>query len=213
MKSVIQSYTPQECERIAQGWQTIKCCKIRPKLETPFKVYIYCCKAKSQWRYSDYEGAYENSNGEIVYAQQHIIGEFICDKVDCYPYGDMSFPTPAYDGDPTVCECGNGYYITCGELEKTCLEYKDLENYGNSKTLYGWHISDLKIYDNPKELSEFHTICNKYESDSCEDCPYLVVERFSYPCDDCVDTWCSVDNIKPITRPPQSWCYVESLGE
>lgn len=70
-------------------------------------------------------------------------------------------------------------------------------------------MTEPKLFDEPRELGEFYTICNKYGDDSCGDCPYLAVEQCSFPCDDCVDTWCSVDNIKPITRPPQSWCYVE----
>lgn len=43
MKAIIQSYTPQECERIINEQQTIKVCKNAPK-DTPFKVYIYCTK-------------------------------------------------------------------------------------------------------------------------------------------------------------------------
>lgn len=110
---------------------------------------------KERCRFWEYITAYQNNKGDILNGSQKVIGSFICDKVDCYPYGDMSFPIPAYDGDPTVCECGNGYYITCGDLEKTCLEYKDLENYGKSKTLYGWHITKPKLFDKPRELSEF----------------------------------------------------------
>ena len=33
-----------------------------------------------------------------------------------------------------------------------------------SKVGYGWHIPELKIYDAPKELSEFKALC-KVESD------------------------------------------------
>lgn len=77
------------------------------------------------------------------------------------------------------------------------------------KDFYGWHITEPKLFDKPKELSEFGTVCNRYENDECDDCPYLQVYVNSYPCDDCVDTWCGGDNIKPLTRPPQSWCYIE----
>lgn len=77
----------------------------------------------------------------------------------------------------------------------------------------GMHISEVKIYDKPRELSEFCTICNKYERDACGDCPYLSTEICSYPCDDSVDTWCSVDNIKPVTRPPATFVYVEEIAQ
>lgn len=154
MKSVIKSVHPEVCERIASGKQTIIVAKSAPK-EVPFKAYIYMTATKERCHFWEYITAYQNNKGDILDGSQKVIGEFVCDKVDCYPYGDMSFPTPAYDGDPTVCECGNGYYITCGDLEKTCLEYKDLENYGKSKTLYGWHITKPKLFDKPRELGEF----------------------------------------------------------
>lgn len=79
MKAVVLSIRPQWCEKIASGKKTIEVRKSAPK-EVPFKAYIYCTKAKSQWRLSDYEGAYENSKGDVVYAQQHVIGEFICEN-------------------------------------------------------------------------------------------------------------------------------------
>ena len=40
-KSVITSVSPQECELIASGKQTMLVRKTRPKIETPFKCYIY----------------------------------------------------------------------------------------------------------------------------------------------------------------------------
>lgn len=70
----------------------------------------------------------------------------ICDKVDEY--------------EPQVILCA--YYEVNGAYVKenlrynsgTCLSYEDMVNYSKGKTLYGWHISDLKIYDKPLSLSE-----------------------------------------------------------
>lgn len=147
MKKVLMSIHPKWCEKIFNGSKTIEVRKTAPK-EVPFKVYMYETKM-------GFVEAVRGTCPKCAFSRGKVIGEFICDKIDCYPYGDMAFPTPAYDGDHTVCECGNGYYITCGELEKTCIEYKDLENYGKGKTLYGWHITEPKLFDKPKELSEF----------------------------------------------------------
>ena len=171
MKSVLLSIQPKWCEKIASSKKTIEVRKTKPSIPTPFKCYIYCCKAKSQWRYSNYEGAYENSEGEIVYAQQHVIGEFICDKVSTYPR-NYKF----------------GYEISENEFNETALTAEQFVDYGNGGTLYGWHISDLKIYDEPKELSEFYTI----EEMPCRTC--TGERRYLY-------------------RPPQSWCYVQELEE
>ena len=81
MKAVMKSVSPQICEKITSGNCTLLVSKTAPKCDAPFKGYIYCTKAKSQWRYSDYEGAYQNSEGDIVYAQRRVIGEFICDEI------------------------------------------------------------------------------------------------------------------------------------
>lgn len=204
MKSVLISIRPEWVEKIASGKKTIEVRKTAPK-EVPFKAYIYCTKAKSQWRYSDYEGAYENSNGEIVYAQKHIIGEFICDKVFLlHPY--------AYDGGSADLERrkfiqtfeGNSKHneilsVTCLSQDKM-FDYIGVGNYG-----YGWHISDLKLYDKPKELNEFYA--HKKVKGGCENCVYYRIPTLKF-CQDCMS---GKSPKKYLTRPPQSWMYVEEL--
>lgn len=80
------------------------------------------------------------------------------------------------------------------------------DNFGGG--LYGWHISDLVIYDKPKELSEFATFCNK-NVNRCANC-----EHYLFDNDDLngYRRWCGVYRRKPLTRPPQSWCYVEEVS-
>lgn len=63
------------------------------------------------------------------------------------------------------------------------------------KWLYGWHISDLKIYDKPRELREFKK--------SNRDCFYADLGLAKRDCPDCKNSGCFLE------RPPQSWCYVE----
>ena len=152
MKCVMLSIRPQWVEKIASGKKTIEVRKTAPK-EVPFKAYIYCSKAKSRWLLSDYEGAYKNSKGEIVCPQQHIIGEFICDKVDEYTFSH-------YEAE---------YRVTHVEQEAMCLNQPELIRYGKGKTIYGWHISELKIYDKAKELREFNRPC-PIENKDCENC-------------------------------------------
>ena len=84
MKAIIQSYTPQECERIADGRQTIKVCKTAPK-DTPFKVYIYCTKDGYAYRCRIDENSKlaipELWNGKVI-------GEYVCKKVDKYRFSN-----------------------------------------------------------------------------------------------------------------------------
>lgn len=153
MKSVLISIRPELVEKITTGKKKIEVRKTAPK-EVPFKAYIYCTKAKRKWRLWDYEGAYRNTEGEIVYAQQHIIGEFVCDKVFLlYPY--------SYDGGNA--DLGHRKFIQTFEgsskdneiLSATCLSQAEMFDYiGVGNYGYGWHISDLKLYDKPLSLSK-----------------------------------------------------------
>ena len=196
MKAVLISITPKWVEKIVSGEKTIEVRKAVPK-EVPFKAYIYCTKAKKQWRLSDYEGAYENSKGEIVYAQQHIIGEFICDKVERFVVGSLR----SDDIEKLAC-------LSYNEMISYFYKPKELDG-KTAKQGFAWHISDLKIYDKPCELSEFKTPpCEKGEK-ACANCKWLV--KVNTP--DRYECECYVEYGRQITRPPQSWQYVEDLGE
>ena len=134
MKAVLMSIKPKWCAAIANGIKTIEVRKTKPKIETPFKVYIYCSGKE---------------NGTII-------GEFTCNYIITYWFAEhLVYPTPAYDGDPSIYDCGAGYWITFEECEKACLDYDQLVAYGKGKDLYGWLISNLFIYEEPKELKEF----------------------------------------------------------
>ena len=180
MKSGLISIQPKWVEKIASGEKTIEVRKTAPK-EVPFKAYIYCSYGDMKTNY------YLKGRGKVI-------GEFICDKVDKYePYVILG-----------------AYYEVNGAYVKenlrynsgTCLSYEDMVNYSNGKTLYGWHISDLKIYDKPKELSEFYRPCSY--SGICYSCNRF---RPNGTPNDKPNDFCDGE----ITRPPQSWQFVEEL--
>lgn len=88
----------------------------------------------------------------------------------------------------------------------------DATVYSCQLPIYGWHISDFVIYDKPKELSEFRTVC-KYRNDD-DSCQYNKIKCqnavFDYNQDGSVNlAECSCC----MKRPPQSWCYVEEREE
>ena len=171
MKSVLISIQPKWCELIASGEKTIEVGKTKPKVETPFKCYIYCTKSFYHKGDGYFQGKYCGK----------VIGEFVCDTI---------FPISITYSDPDS-------RIALKEFPYTCLTDKQIMDYlGNGKTGYGWHISDLKIYDKPKELFQFKRPCDR-DNDCC------VCMRWDNTVKNCEDA---------ITRPPQSWCYVEELG-
>jgi predicted transcriptional regulator len=190
MKAVLLSIKPKYCELIANGKKTIEVRKTAPKLKPFFKCYIYCTKAKpimgrGLWRdkngtiLCDVFEPYEEDEFDIYNkdnlfkANGKVIGEFICDKV-C-DMRDVS-------------------------REATCLTISQWRSYTDyyRHNVYGWHISDLIIYDKPKELREFRKPC--INDLYCESCA-MYGNFFNH---------CGNQALR-IKRPPQSWCYVEEL--
>lgn len=217
MKAVLISTRPEWCEKICHEIRTdkngqpiyektIEVRKTKPSIPTPFKCYIYCCKAKSQWRYSNYEGAYENSKGEIVYAQQHVIGEFICEKV--YLIKNKGSRFSVADEEQSV---------TNEIARQSCLDYDDMVSYLGNKDGYGWHISQLKIYDKPKELSELYKPCPD-PFNYCTICKHCIriippdEEEYALYHGGQFDYW-EEHCANNLIRPPQSWCYVQELED
>ena len=140
MKSILISIYPQWCEKIANGEKTIEIRKTKPKIDTPFKCYIYCTIGNGVRK--DYLVQRDIQRGKVV-------GEFICDKIVKYRYTKPWL----YNGKKI-------YHLPLNTIS-TCLSYNEIEKYLGNKDGYGWNISELKIYDKPKELSEFYRFCNE----------------------------------------------------
>lgn len=216
MKSILISIQPKWCHRIIDGEKKIEVRKTKPKLATPFKVYIYCSAGSYDWRKDIWATAYFPPSGECTNMSQMVIGEFVCDDIKTYPADDF---VGAEGSDGTIItEPKDGefaYWIP--EEKETCLPYEEILAYGNGKTLYGWHISDLKIYEKPRELSEFFTADKK----AIRHCENRVQSYYAFTDTGYIkngflctvkDDWCFGGcKRKALSRPPQSWCYVEEL--
>jgi len=219
MKAVLISIQPKWCELIANGKKTIEVRKTRPKLKTPFKCYIYCTIGKRRvsnghytqsilnplWRLNsgrvDIGKNIDYEKGDLYEAQQvngKVIGEFVCDAI--IPL-TITYSNPDSE-------------VALNELQCICLTDKQIMDYlGNGKQGYGWHISDLVIYDKPKELEEFTTFCKGTGTASdklCVNCRHLLFDNDPISG---YTRWCDVHHRKPLTRAPQSFCYVDSLDK
>lgn len=206
MKAVLLSVKPKWCEMFASGKKTIEVRKTAPKLETPFKVYVYCTKERMTRMPSMYAYLHKNEPGACAeygtietwgeigdvivnphLASKHVsfgmhgkvIGSFVCDRVRlCIPFGLK------------------GHLLSQEVYREMCLTKEQLDKYGGLKTLYGWHITEPKLFDKPRELGEFK-------------------HKIKVP-------WAWQENGKaigyfykwqPITRAPQSWVYCETIDE
>ena len=152
-KAVLISIRPEWCEKIINGQKTIEVRKTRPKMDKPFKCYIYKC-----------------GNGKVI-------GEFLCDQ---------------------IININGAERIQSDAARQTCLEPAELHQYLGAATGFGWHISNLKIYDTPRELDGFRRACKN--DWWCESCAMYCEHNGT----------CGNGSLQ-IRRPPQSWCYVEEL--
>ncbi len=138
MKAVLMSIRPKWCELIASGKKTVEVRKSKPKLDTPFKVYIY----ETNWRDNTYwKHRHKGRLGKVI-------GEFVCDWV----IGTCPWRLKGNTGF-----CAKRTEKETNLPDMACLTLEEIEQYAGSKGrgVYGWHISDLVIYDEPRELSEF----------------------------------------------------------
>lgn len=198
-KSVLISIQPKWCALIANDKKTIEVRKTAPKLQTPFKCYIYCTKQGRPLVYGQYNPCapecyqqtygYSKEDADKIFGnlQGKVIGEFMCDKI--YEIKNLS----------SRFMVNNDIALTDSLAKESCLQFEDMCNYLGEKDGYAWHISDLVIYDTPKELGEFNGLkkCNQckvsgYESSACIHDENCIISL-------------------PLTRPPQSWCYIEEL--
>lgn len=187
MNAVLLSVRPKWCKLIANGKKTIDVRKSAPKIETPFKVYIYMTKVLTSSLVTI------GDKPSMCHAGMLVIGEFVCDCI-----------TPLYNvcNDEWKRLQGTMHEIEKQLVKNACMTEAELHNYANGKQCFAWHISDLKIYDKPKTLNDFYMPCGKV---NCKHCAYF----YKHDTADSYDTWCAVDEKIPIVRPPQSYMYVE----
>ena len=206
MKAILMCIRPEWCDLIIRGQKTIEVRKTRPKSETPFRVYVYCTKAPQQL-ITIFKDGEETMDGEIHHGKpvfikfnkllpdsvrgktQVVIGEFICDDIR---------------------RIGPEYCIVKEDIETaiagSCLSIKQVKeyagwdigmNYADMKDLYGWHISNFKLYEEPVKLKDFWGMKPCKHGGDC--CTCLQWDNMKEEC--CASRY--------ISRPPQSWCYME----
>lgn len=216
-KSVLISIRPRWIDLISRGEKTIEVRKSRPKLNPPFKCYIYCTKAQNPvlvalQNLEDSPYVMTCGTGTRRYPVEDaswarllngtVCGEFTCDHI--YQYTTMAIKdgTDICDEDMERLSCRTHRELV--DYEASSMKGEGLWYFG----LYGWHIADLKIYDEPKELGSFirpsSGCCNEGK---CDGCKYLERGYGELEDDCCADF--DTDSFSPLRRPPQSWCYVE----
>lgn len=203
-KAVMLSVQPKRCSLIANGKKTLEVRKTKPKIITPFKCYIYCTKPSRKHQticgcmVLNSDELYRHPKQGIKYGDSielmccddytkdnflngKVIGEFVCDYIE--DFNEFEHEIDALHRHVSL---------------NACMDYGEIIKYlGNVKCGYGWHISNLRIYDEPIELCSFKKINRE--------CWYADLGLAKRDCPECQHKGCF------LQRPPQSWCYVEEL--
>lgn len=186
-KAIMISIRPEWVQKILDEKKTLEVRKSRPKLETPFKCYIYCTKPKR--KYEDYivtewDDCFDWPN-EGFFGGGLVVGEFVCDKIDIIQR--RGIPQNFDYCYLSLNEWGNDDIETeIRDIRGSCIPKETLNAYaGKTPVLYAWHISNLQIYDTPKPINSFTCIREGIDG---------------------MGWW-------PMNRPPQSWGYVITEGD
>ena len=174
MDSLLLSTHPKWCEMIGnlkKQWDIRKTC---PNVKLPFKVYLYMTAGFASYPVTINGNPYicHNNGGQTV------IGEFVCDRIEKF-----YIPYPAFFDRIT-----NDLLKI---IDEACLTPLQIHHYIKTNAGYAWHISEVKMYEQQKELDEFFYACKHPEGTDCSKC----IDRRENTC-------------RSIKRPPQSWCYV-----
>lgn len=147
--------SPGLTAKILNGKKTVEALGTRPNLLIPFRVYIYIPKyyesgyttdllIKKRGKYKSISLCeYSEASGEVLNGK--VIGEFVCDKIYRLNWIEDDDEYPEKEFLDALVE-----FIGCSP--GALFEYRHRLNF----PFYGWHISELKIYDNPKDLSDFN---------------------------------------------------------
>lgn len=201
MKAILISIKPKYVADILNGKKTVEIRKKFPKGYVGW-VYIYCTShnnhRKSLYELETYKKKrkfdvdyYIPSDPGFI-LNSKVVARFWVDKVeyventyDEFRWGEEDYSTETFNPDVLY--------------EKSCLSFEKIDKYLKGDCGYAIHITNLEIFDKPKELKEFYKV-------GCEE--YFTKHVFvDHP------------NFRPIyerelkqfqfTRAPQSWCYVE----
>ena len=190
MKAVLRSIKPYWLYLILIGQKTIEVGKTFPKAyDWNKEVFLHCSKDMKSFKRIP-----EKDREWMRKYLGRCACRFVCDDID----------TIAVFNDLLYCVKNS----QANKLSQMCLTIEEIKAYLGSKNQgYNWHISDLVIYDKPRELSGFFHCCG--DNPKCNGC-----EAHYYSNTECgkEDYCCSpIEGCKPLKRPFQSWGYVEGV--
>lgn len=227
MKAILMPIRPVHAAKALNGYETDEIHRTAPKewvdylsgkikeKPKPMTAYIYCTKKG---------GLMRDVTPATTYFISSPVGPVTSDKskrlegkvVAKFTLSDIE--KVHYDG------WSDHFYIEKNDvrtdvLSTSGLTYKALKDYYFRNEFkmrcYAYHISDLVIFDKPKELSEFKhpfPYCGRYCDNNL--IPSFCKDHCSHNTDpERLDVWRDRYDKwgEPLNKAPQSWCYVEVI--
>lgn len=129
--AVLLSIRPEWCQKIFRGEKTMEIRKNFPKdfRGQPFKCFVYCTKGQNA-------GFRMEPDGSLLRLDGTVIGEFVCDRV--YEIAPLNHAPDDLEA-------------------QACMDRDQIWKYTHGKG-YAWHITELKTYETPLDLSAFHLV-------------------------------------------------------
>lgn len=198
MKSILISIKPQWVAKILKGEKTIEIRKTAPKCELPIDVYVYCTKTIKPVSRYDWGGFTFDDLPKLG----KVVAKFTLRKVEEIKFRLLT-KTNGY-GYQRIEPTFTTQTLSFKELKASSrLTIEDLMAYLNDTDGYAWHIDDLEILDEPKELSEFYTLRCSQKKWPCNIKDVFGAEECHRICKLC----------KPLAKAPRSWQYAEIEAE
>lgn len=165
MRAILISIRPEWVAKILNGEKTIEIRTTIPKCELPIDVYIYCTHGYSlthltndATRFCVHQFKDDDKKIKCVGTSEldgplngKVVAKFTLNKIENFVNG-MNELELEWDGKP---DAEYDYFAYEKALEKACLTYEEADKYCPDQSFYAWHISNLEVFDEPKELGDF----------------------------------------------------------
>ena len=212
MRAILISDHAKWCSLMMNGEKTIEIRKNKALANVTQKLieengyaefYVYCSKDSKNLLHKNCADIYwvedkdfQAKNKKLGLQTQSILNGKVVFKFRCYNVEEI-----------LIKPNGNYYTNTLSNnklLAQSCLSQKEIFEYTNAHISkiggywfsgYAIHISDLEIFDRPRELGEFK-VNKKYW---CDKCPY----QYGTCLPKC-------EELKPLTKAPKSYQFIES---
>ena len=235
MKAIMISIKPKWCAKIMNGEKTIEVRKNKALANAIQKlidengyadIYVYCSKDDKNILFYQFVNYGDDSEEyydiaplkDLIVENEEVFNGKVAFKFRCYKVEEIKIH---FLNKQLTYRIASRYDYTTKSLSNSqlkklsCLSNDEMNNYFKyvyDKNVVGTAIpiSNLEIFDRPKELSEFkrpqecwyddHNMCKE------EKCSYYWTER----CGEYIETGCSkYDGYATVTKAPQNFCYVE----